>query len=167
MRMRPSDSGVARLAIGCVLAVATAGFLFSQTSAGPKQGAVERIKVHAKTLEGNLEGDSPDREVLIYLPSSYKTSGNRRYPVVYMLHGSTDDPDHWWGFIKHFISIPAVLDKAFSDGTAKEMILVMPNAYTAYQGSMYANSATAGNWEDFVSQELVAYTDGHYRTIAT
>jgi enterochelin esterase-like enzyme len=45
------------------------------------------------------------------------------------------------------------------------MILVMPNAYTRYQGSMYSNSVTTGDWEDFVARELVAYIDSHYRTI--
>jgi S-formylglutathione hydrolase FrmB len=46
------------------------------------------------------------------------------------------------------------------------MIVVMPNAFTLYQGSMYSNSATTGNWEDYVATELVAYIDAHYRTIA-
>src|SRR5215470_7682686 len=51
------------------------------------KGKLERIKVHGKSLEGNLEGDSPDREVFVYLPPSYQTQTSRRYPVVYMLHG--------------------------------------------------------------------------------
>lgn len=154
-----------RLAPWAALAAIPAALLFSQAGSGQGSGHVERIKVHAKSLEGNLEGDSPEREVLIYLPASYQTSANRRYPVVYMLHGFTDDPDHWWGFRRHFISIPAVLDRAFSDGATREMILAMPNAYTAYQGSMYSNSITTGDWEDFVAKELVAYIDTHYRTI--
>ena len=47
------------------------------------------------------------------------------------------------------------------------MILVMPNAYTIYQGSMFSNSATTGDWEGYVTHDLVAYIDTHYRTIAT
>ena len=45
------------------------------------------------------------------------------------------------------------------------MIVVMPNAYTRFQGSMYSSSVTTGNWEDYVAKELVAYIDAHYRTI--
>ena len=52
-----------------------------------KQGTLDKIKVHGKALEGNLEGDSPDRDVFVYLPASYASSPNRRYPVVYFLHG--------------------------------------------------------------------------------
>ena len=156
-----------RAAALAVMALAGAGALiFAQTADGAKKGAVERVKVHGKALEGNLEGDSADREVLVYLPPGYKTSGSRRYPVVYMLHGFTDDPDHWWGFIRHFVNLPEVLDRAFADGSTREVIVAMPNAYTAFQGAMYSNSPTTGNWEDFVTDELVAYIDGHYRTIA-
>lgn len=128
-------------------------------------GAVERVTVHGKSLEGNLEGDSADRDVAVYLPASYRASGTRRYPVVYLLHGFTDDVDHWWGVKQHFVNVPAVADQALAAGT-REAIVVMPNAFTRYQGSMYSNSATTGNWEDYVATELVAYIDSHYRTIA-
>jgi S-formylglutathione hydrolase len=140
-----------------------AGLIFSQPSA-PK-GSVERIKVHGKALEGNLEGDSPDRDVSIYLPPSYQTARNRRYPVVYMLHGFTDSDEKWFVTPNHWINFPAVLDKALAGGS-REMIIVMPNAFTRFQGSMYSNSATTGNRDEFVARELVAYIDSHYRTVA-
>jgi len=131
-----------------------------------QKGKVERIKVHGKGLEGNLEGDSPDRDVTIYLPPSYQAAKKRRYPVLYMLHGFTDSDDKWMGLTKHWINLPGVIDKALSEGKAKEMIVVMPNAFTRFQGSMYSNSITTGNWEDYVAHELVAYMDSHYRTLA-
>ena len=134
-------------------------------SAQPQPGTVERVVVHGKSLEGNLEGDSPDRDVAVYLPPSYSTTRKQRYPVVYMLHGFTDDVDHWWGVKPHFVNLPAVIDKALAGGKTREMIVVMPNAYTRYQGSMYSTSITTGDWESFVATELVAYIDSHYRTI--
>ena len=130
-----------------------------------RHGTVERIQVHGKGLEGNLEGDSPDRKVAVYLPPSYKPSGDRRYPVVYLLHGFTDDVDRWWGVKPHFINVPVVVDRAMTAGV-KEMIVVMPDAFTRYQGSMYSNSITTGDWEDYVATELVRYVDAHYKTIS-
>ena len=53
------------------------------------KGTLERITVHGRALEGNLEGDSPDRPVVVYLPPSYARETNRRYPVLYFLHGYT------------------------------------------------------------------------------
>jgi S-formylglutathione hydrolase len=66
------------------IAASAAGLLCAQTDGHtPPHGTVERIKVHGKTLEGNLEGDSPDRDVSIYLPPSYAAEQTRRYPVIY------------------------------------------------------------------------------------
>jgi S-formylglutathione hydrolase FrmB len=129
------------------------------------EGKVVRVKVHGVLLEGNLEGDSPDRDVSIFLPPSYETSKKRHYPVVYMLHGFTDSDEKWFGFVKHWINLKEVLTKSLGHSDVREMIVVMPNALTRYGGSWYSNSVTTGDWEDFVAKELVAYVDGHYRTI--
>jgi len=58
---------------------------------GAKPAAVERIKVHGVALEGNLENDAVDRDVIVFLPPSYATDKSRRYPVVYALHGYFGD----------------------------------------------------------------------------
>ncbi len=152
--------------VSLALAGCGAGVLFAQTETAPRRGAVERVKVHGKSLEGNLEGDSPDRDVSIYLPASYASEPNRRYPVIYLLHGYTDSDERWFGKIQHFINVPAIADKVFAAGGTREMLIVMPNAYTAFKGSMYSSSATTGDWETYVAKELVDYVDGHYRTIA-
>jgi S-formylglutathione hydrolase len=129
---------------------------------GDKKGTVETIKVHGKSLEGNLEGDSPDRDVFVYLPPSYATEKNRRYPVVYFLHGYGVNAERYW----MSMTVPATANKEMGDGTAHEMILVHPDAYTLYNGSMYSNSPTTGDWETFITRDLVEYVDSHYRTIA-
>ena len=46
------------------------------------------------------------------------------------------------------------------------MIIVTPDAFTKYQGSMYSSSVTIGNWEALITADLVTYTDAHYRTLA-
>jgi S-formylglutathione hydrolase len=129
-------------------------------------GHYERITVHGDSLVGNLEGDSPDRMVSVYLPPSYARSGSRRYPVLYLLHGFTDSDSFWFGLRgKHFVSAQTAIDGAFAAG-APEMIVVMPDAYTKYRGSMYSNSVVTGNWEAFITHDLVTYVDEHYRTLA-
>ncbi|MBV9742179.1 MAG: esterase [Acidobacteriia bacterium] len=151
--------------------VGAAGVLFSAGTETSLKGKYERIKVHGKSLESNLEGDSPDRDVSVYLPPSYATDRNRRYPVVYLLHGYTNSDEGWFGpqtksgFESAHTTLPAVADGAMSGKAAKEMILVMPNAYTVYQGSMYSNSVTTGDWEAFITRDLVEYIDSHYRTL--
>lgn len=149
-----------------MLVLVSTGAVQSQNSGSTVRGSVERIKVHGRNLEGNLAGDSPDIDVSIYLPPGYKKNPQKRYPVVYYLHGYTDDDAKWYGFEEHWINLPKIADSLFLSGSVKEMILVTPNGYNKFQGSMYANSITTGNWEEFISKELVAHIDKHYRTIA-
>jgi len=132
-----------------------------------KAGTTERVTLQSKALEGNLIGDSATRDVSVWLPPSYAQSRTRRYPVVYLLHGFTDSDAKWFGLDgKHWINLPDVLNRAMQNSDVKEVIVVMPNAFNTFQGSMYSSSATIGDWERFVAEELVAFIDTRYRTMA-
>ena len=52
-----------------------------------KEGKIIQEIIKLPSLEGNLFGDSPSREVHIYLPPSYNKDPDRRYPVIFLLHG--------------------------------------------------------------------------------
>jgi S-formylglutathione hydrolase len=145
--------------LAAVLFLASA--VFAQTNTSTNKGTVEHITVHGKSLDGNLEGDSPDRDVFIYLPPSYATNRNQRYPVVYLLHGYGLRAERWMTFA----NLAENADKDIAAGTMREMILVNPDAFTKYNGSMYSASPTIGDWETFIAEDLVSYVDNHYRTI--
>ncbi|MDE3105226.1 MAG: alpha/beta fold hydrolase [Acidobacteriota bacterium] len=159
-----------RVVWACVLSM-LAGFggaLWAQVKtnvpevvSGAKPVTVEHIKIHGKALEGNLEGDAVDRDVLVVLPPSYASSRARRYPVVYALHGYSIGAEQW----THEIHVPQTVEGAFALGT-QEMIVVLPDAKTIYNGAMYSSSATTGDFENFVAHDVVAYVDAHYRTLA-
>jgi S-formylglutathione hydrolase FrmB len=162
--MKSSAAGLRSVSLLLLALAVFAGTLTAQTQPGAgnaPEGSVERIKVHGASLEGNLEGDSPDRDVVVYLPPSYAKSPRRRYPVVYFLHGYSVGVE---AYVK-LLNLPAMADRAIAAG-AREMILVLPDAFTVYSGSMYSNSPTTGDWEGFLSRDLVAYIDSHYRTAA-
>ncbi|MDE3187023.1 MAG: alpha/beta fold hydrolase [Acidobacteriota bacterium] len=127
---------------------------------GAKPVTVERIKIHGKSLEGNLEGDAVDRDVFVFLPPSYNKNRHRRYPVVYALHGYSIGAEQW----THEIHVPQTIEGAFAQG-AKEMIVVLPDSRTVHNGSMYSSSVTTGDFENFVAHDVVSYIDAHYRTL--
>src|SRR5271166_2667430 len=127
---------------------------------GAKPVAVEHIKIHGTALEGNLEGDAVDRDAIVFLPPSYEKQKHRRYPVVYALHGFFIGAAQWTGEIH----VPQTIEGAFAQG-AKEMIVVLPDSKTIYNGSMYSSSVTTGDFENFIAHDLVSYIDAHYRTI--
>ena len=127
---------------------------------GAKAVTVERIKVHGSALEGNLEGDAVDRDVIVFLPPGYAQAKNRRYPVVYALHGYSIGADQW----TKEIVVPQTIEGAFAQG-APDMIVVLPDSKTVHNGSMYSSSPTTGDFERFIAHDVVAYVDAHYRTI--
>jgi S-formylglutathione hydrolase FrmB len=133
------------------------------------KGRVETVKVHGKALEGNLSGEPADREVSIYLPPSYDRDRSKRYPVVILLHGYSLTNKYWVGGSGQgfgSIDVPGAMDRDIATAKSREMILVMPDGNSKYDGSMYSSSVTSGDWESFVAEDLVAYVDGHYRTLA-
>ena len=130
------------------------------TVPGAKPVTVERIKVHSAAIETNLEGNSADRDVIVVLPPRYAAEKNRRYPVVYALHGYSIGAEQWTSEIH----VPASIEGAFARGVAP-MIIVFPDSKTMHNGSMYSSSQTVGDFERFISHDLIAAIDARYRTI--
>ena len=150
------------------LILGAAVFIFAQVQTGippavpgAKPVTIEHIKVHGTALEGNLEGDAVDRDAIVFLPPTYSTGKNRRYPVVYALHGYSIGAEQW----TKEIHVPQTAEGAFAQGVP-EMIVVLPDSKTVHNGSMYSSSVTTGDFEKFISHDVVAYIDSHYRTIA-
>lgn len=111
---------------------------------------MDELKLNSKILKG-------ERKFAVYLPPDYETS-SRSYPVLYLLHGYTDDQTGWvqFGEVQH------IADKAINEGTATPMIIIMPDADTGLPG--YTN-AISGNWnyEDFFFEELMPHVEGRFR----
>ena len=149
----------------CLLAYSTLTQAQVQTEVpqvvpGAKPVSMEHIRIHGNSLEGNLEGDEVDREVLVFLPPSYAASKSKRYPVIYALHGYSIGAEQW----SKEIHVPGTIEGAFATGD-KEVIVVLPDSKTIHNGSMYSSSVTTGDFEKFIARDVVAYIDAHYRTI--
>ena len=134
----------------------------AQNKASAGGGKVEEIMVHGRSLEGNLEGDSPDRTVAVYLPPSYSKERNRRYPVVYLLHRLRTNRGRLVSLYR-----PAGFHGPRyrrRDGEGND------SRDSGWQYSvrrhMYSSSPTTGDWEAYITHDLVSYIDSHYRTIA-
>lgn len=126
------------------------------------QSQVVDVTVHSAGLEHNLLGDPADQPVSVVLPAAYTRSSQRRFPVLYFLHGYSDfTPRH-----QAAAEMGAALDRLIAAGTVQPFIIVLPNGINKYAGAFYANSTTDGNWDDYITRDVVAYVDAHYRTLA-
>jgi enterochelin esterase-like enzyme len=109
-------------------------------------------------LADNLIGDPAERPISILLPPSYG-SGDKRYPVIYVLHGYRENA------MDIAEPMQAALEPLMASREAGEMILVFPDCSNRWGGCMYLNSPTLGNYETYITQDLVDYVDAHYRTL--
>ncbi len=122
------------------------------TSSAFAQGLLkESLKVKSAALGKEVEYS-------IYLPADYDKS-NRSYPVLYLLHGYSDDETGWtqFGEVQH------IADKQMKSESVSPMIIVMPDAGVSW----YINSADGKTkYEDFFIKEFIPYIDANYHTRA-
>lgn len=98
-----------------------------------------------------------ERNYAVYLPDGYERS-SRSYPVLYLLHGYTDNHTGW----VQFGEVQRIADQAIASGEATPMIIVMPDADTARPG--YTNSIDGKhNYEDFFFNEFIPHIESTYR----
>lgn len=123
------------------------------------QVRTDHIVIHSDAIEGNLQGNSADRDVYVVLPASYGSHPARRYPVIYYLHGFGDTAKIYVDYINP--------EAALAQGdVSKDFIIVFPDGSSKLGGSMYADSPAVGDYEAFIAHEVVDTIDGKYRTIA-
>ncbi len=142
-------------------------FITAVVSVSAQGGKIINDEMHAVSLEGNLIGGSPKRSVLVYLPPNYDKQSEIRYPVVYLLHGFSGPANKTWIIENEGLrmNIGTMMDKLIAAQKVRPMILVMPDGRNKFGGSFYTNSITTGNWEDFMTRDLVSFIDKKYRTI--
>lgn len=142
------------------LAVAAMCVLGGQAVSAQEHARLNELTIHSPSLEGNWEGTGAERTAFVFTPPGYDEHPDRRYPVVYFLHGYGATKQMYQDLV-HF---EEALDIAAAEG--EEFILVMPDGQSRMLGSFYSNSPTTGDFESYIARDLVAQVDAQYRTLA-
>ncbi len=108
-------------------------------------------------VKSNILGK--DMEYSIYLPADYETS-NRHYPVLYLLHGYTDDETGWTQFGEAHL----ICDRSIQAGESAPMIIVMPDGGVTWYVNSYDGKV---KYEDYFIKELIPHIDQTFRTRPT
>jgi len=125
-----------------------------------EQARLNWVEVRSASIEGNLEGNSANRKVLVVTPPGYDQNPNKRYPVVYYLHGYWAPVEAQQEGFKLHEAVQAAAE------AGNELIMVMPDGCSKLRGGFYSSSPTVGDYESFVADDLVEWVDANYRTIA-
>ena len=111
------------------------------------------------------------RYMYVYLPDSYYNS-DKRYPVIYLLHGANGNETSW--IIKG--KITRIIDSLLVNNEIPECISVFPNMNHYFNDYDYGQSREIGSIDSFLGldgsveygfiNDVVGYVDSHFRTIA-
>lgn len=123
----------------------------SAACAQEKARIVEGLSMNSKIL-------SQEVKYSIILPEEYYSS-DKRYPVVYLLHGLGDNETSWLEYGR----VNQVVDPAVKKGEIIPMIYVIPDGYRNYYVNDFAGKFM---YEDMFTKELIPFIDKQYNTIA-
>ena len=100
------------------------------------------------------------RRCFVYTPAEYDKNTTKRYPVLYLQHGSGEDETGWPTQGKANL----ILDNLIAAGKAVPMIIVMDNGY-AVKASQTAPGRGAFPFEDVLIGEIIPMIDASFRTL--
>lgn len=107
--------------------------------------------------------DLGNRPVVVYTPPGYEKEKNKKYPVLYLLHGTTDTEETWTKVGRAHV----ILDNLIAQGKAQPMIIIMP--YGRAYPTISKSSGSLRNWEnlqefkkDFMDN-LLPFVEQNYR----
>lgn len=117
-----------------------------------------------------------DRRLSVYTPPQYDAEPDRRFPVLYLLHGSGGDENAW----VELGNVARIMDNLIAEGKAEPMIVVMPNGNSGKQAApgetsenlsykpamtnLIPGSYKNGKYET-AFPEIVRFVDQRYRTL--
>jgi S-formylglutathione hydrolase FrmB len=121
----------------------------------PAQDAPRSTPAGIKTVSFEAPSVGRTLKYNVALPKSYEESPERRYPVLYLLHGFTSDYTAW-----------AFLG-AGRAAAPYDLIVVMVDAGNSWYVNWAKTEGDGKNaWEDYLVKDLIGHVDATYRTVA-
>jgi enterochelin esterase-like enzyme len=101
------------------------------------------------------------RRCFVYTPPGYHTDTNKRYPVLYLQHGSFENETGW----SNQGHANLILDNLIAKNKAVPMIIVMDNGYAFKPQDKGATGRPAMAFEEVMMQEIIPMIDKNFRTL--
>lgn len=111
----------------------------------------------ADVRPGTFRSEALGREVsyVVDLPPSYEGSGDRKYPVVYALHGLFEGSGFW-----ERRGLAPILARLREKGGVPDFLVVAVDG-----GNSFFVNAPGGRYEDLVTKDLVAHVESAFRVV--
>ena len=115
-------------------------------------GELVFLKVNSEALSKNMLGDPTERKVGVYLPHGTNPEG---LPLLVSLAGYTGSGLSQLNWKNFGENVPERLDRLMAKGDMPPAVIAFPDCYTRLGGNQYINSVAMGNWEEFLTVDLL------------
>jgi putative esterase len=129
-------------------------------------GSFDEHELASEALRGNRLGDPHLRPLWVYRPPAYEAEPERRFPSLYLIQGHTGQIDMWRNRSAFRPTVPELVDRLFAEEGCPPALVVFVDAWTSYGGSQFLDSPGVGNYHTYLCDEVVAFVDERYRTMA-
>jgi len=126
------------------------------------KGSLEELTVRSEVLADNPLGDPAQRPLYVYTPPGDWD----RAPTIYLIQGMTGQLDMWFNRNAFERTVIERIDDLFATPGVPPAIVVCVDAWTSYGGSQFINSVSTGRYMDYLCDEVVAFVDQRYPTLA-
>lgn len=127
------------------------------------QGTIVTLPHESSVLKNNPLGDRYVRDLIVYLPPGYNEAES--YPSVYVLSSFTGRGKMLLNDSAFTPNFAGRMDNLIAENKIRPMIAVLPDCFTHYGGAQYLNSTATGNYEDYLTEEIVPFVDASFRTL--
>jgi S-formylglutathione hydrolase FrmB len=129
-------------------------------------GHLDQLVVQSELLSDNALGDSARRPLLVYRPPGLGQQADEAVPSVYVIQGYSGQVDMWLARSAFEPTFIERLDAMFEARECAPAIVAFVDAWTSLGGSQFLNSTSTGRYMDYLCDEVVAFVDERYPTIA-
>ncbi len=133
----------------------------------PMHGTLDRLVVESELLADNPLGDPARRPLHVYRPPGVELDHPRPLPAVYVIQGYTGQLDMWHNRVAFEPTLIERVDAMFAAGGCPDAIIVLVDCWTSFGGSQFLNSSSLGRYQDHLCDEVVAFVDERYPTLAS
>jgi Putative esterase len=132
----------------------------------PLAGTLDKLVVESELLAGNPLGDPARRPLYVYRPPGVEQGSSEGVPSVYVIQGYTGQLDMWLNRTTLEPNMVERVDAMFAAGDCPDAVVVFVDAWTSHGGSQFLDSAGTGPYMGYLCDEVVAFVDERYPTIA-
>jgi enterochelin esterase-like enzyme len=130
---------------------------FNEERDGIARGKLEMVQYDSRTV-------GTRRKMQVYTPPGY--SADRRYPVLYLLHGIGGDETEW----QRLATVNVVLDNLLAEGKVTPMIVVMPNGRAQpndrAEGDIFSHAPAFEKFEQDLLKDVIPAIEAKYSVVA-